>query len=752
MLASLLKMLLPLKLLGALKLLPRFLGLRGTKTSPNPRKPTNKANAGATQSGGKNKGQAATDKARSSTNKGASAPKGSSVPKAPGSLARGAKRIPWLGALLTLFATAGDVKASESDETTTRKEKDVNTGAAVGRGAGALTGAIAGGSAGGMAGAALGTMIFPGVGTAIGGAIGSLAGAIGGAIIGEDAGEIIGAQIGEWVGDLRDSEFTQKMVSAWDDTSTFASHLWGQASAATSERWATVSDAVSSGWNKATDAVSTGWDATTSAMSDGWDLVTAGFTSVSESISSKWNDAVDTMSGAWDKVTELASGWWGSIKDVANQANDYIADKTGVDIKKTVTDVTDAAKESYGDAKDAVKSYIDRAKEALNETMDSVKEAVSGGVSAVGEATGVSGAVRAVNRSASYTTNKSALRQAMANAGITDPKEMASFMGQMDHESGGLVRLEENLNYSSADQIMKASGTAKRKGPDAVNKAMQQGPEAVAELMYGGRMGNVNAGDGHAFRGRGFTQLTGRDNYTAASKALGIDLVGNPDLASDPEVAGKIATWYWQSRSGLSEAGKAGDVETATRKINGGTNGLEDRRAKTAMYEAEIAAGKFTLPSPAGDPKPTSKPEVAAVKAAVANVAPVAAPTAAPSATADNEPSAAYTAAVAELQTPWESVTEGRGADVSTPANQPWMTPPVSAAPSTASVATRGALPTPWVSAAKAPAVSEPPSVSSPISSGRQAAPTAAPSSEVTRDLPDRKIAHVVTGAYSQSG
>lgn len=723
LLTGLLKMLLPLKLLGALKLLPRFLG-GGNNKSRNPAGGNNRRENSRTRRGPPpvQDGERRTRR-NSDPNSGANSGSGGS-PKASGlggAAGKGTRRIPYLGALLTLLAVTSDVKASEGDETTTRKEKDVNTGAAIGRGAGALTGAIAGGSAGGMAGAALGTMIFPGVGTAIGGAIGSLAGAIGGAIIGENAGDIIGAQIGEWVGDLRDSDIAGSIISKWNVTTDFVGHLWGQASAATAERWAAVSSTVSTGWNATAEAVSSGWNATTAAMTTGWAVVTAGFTAASDAISSKWDSAVDAMSGAWSKVTDLASSWWGSIKDVANKANDWIAEKTGVDVKQTVTDVTDAAKKSYGDAKDAVKSYVEKAKEALNSGIDRAKDAVAGGVSAVGEATGVSGAVRAVKRSANYATNKQALRQAMANAGITDPKEMAAFMGQMDHESGGLTSLDESFNYSSADRIMAVSGTAKSKGADAVNKAMAQGPEAVAELMYGGRMGNVNAGDGHAFRGRGFTQLTGRDNYTAASKALGIDLVSNPDLASDPEVAGKIATWYWQSRSGLSEAGKAGDVEAATRKINGGTNGLADRKAKTAMYEAEIASGKFSLPSPAKEVATTPPPLAPAGFAAKA-----------PAAVAP-EPSAAYVAAREELQTPWASV-----ANVGV------------SAPSAASVAAREALKTPWTSVARAPTVPESPSVPTPISSIGKAPSSAAGNSEVARDLPDRRIAHVVTGAYSQ--
>ncbi|WP_346241505.1 glycoside hydrolase family 19 protein, partial [Streptomyces malaysiensis] len=107
--------------------------------------------------------------------------------------------------------------------------------------------------------------------------------------------------------------------------------------------------------------------------------------------------------------------------------------------------------------------------------------------------------------------------------------------------SGGLTSLEENLKYQP-DKFLSAYG--KRAGISTVDEAraiLKQGPEATAEAMYGGEwgrknLGNTEPGDGHRFRGRGFTQLTGRSNYEAASRDLGIDLVNNPDMAADPEV------------------------------------------------------------------------------------------------------------------------------------------------------------------------------------------------------------------------
>lgn len=136
------------------------------------------------------------------------------------------------------------------------------------------------------------------------------------------------------------------------------------------------------------------------------------------------------------------------------------------------------------------------------------------------------------------------LNKAMVEAGITTPKRQAAFLAQLAHESGGLRYMEEI-----------ASGAA-----------------------YEGRrdLGNTQPGDGRRFKGRGPIQLTGRANYAAASKALGIDLVNNPQRAADPDVGFRIATWFWQTR-GLNQLADAGRFSDITRRINGGYNGAADR-------------------------------------------------------------------------------------------------------------------------------------------------------------------------------
>jgi putative chitinase len=173
-------------------------------------------------------------------------------------------------------------------------------------------------------------------------------------------------------------------------------------------------------------------------------------------------------------------------------------------------------------------------------------------------------------------------------AGIRNPKELANFMAQVTHESNGLNRLEESFRYTRNIQQIPVQ-SAWRQGPEALDaarkEALQGKPEKLAELMYGGRNGNDEPGDGWKYHGRGYIQLTGKDNYRAAGKALDLDLVNHPELAAEPQNASKIATWYWENR--VPEAARD-DVKAATKAVNGKYNGLEDREHRYADWEKRL--------------------------------------------------------------------------------------------------------------------------------------------------------------------
>lgn len=277
-----------------------------------------------------------------------------------------------------------------------------------------------------------------------------------------------------------------------------------------------------------------------------------------------------------------------------------INDKWGLVISDAIWDASEWIKEKWGGAADwftttwsvistKVTSWIDG---LLNIPGNTAKKAVevtrSVASSAKNTASSIAdGALGLIGKGSKG--NRAALLKEMDAQGITDPNERAMFLAQADHESGGFRRYEENLNYS-AQGLRSTFG--KYYKTDAEAQADAGNPEAIANKVYGGRLGNKDPGDGYKFRGRGALQITGRANYAAAGKALGLDLENNPDLLSDPDVAAKAAAWYWKSR-GISGAAQRGDVSAVTRKINGGLNGLADRDAKFDSYRNAVAAGGF---------------------------------------------------------------------------------------------------------------------------------------------------------------
>ena len=184
---------------------------------------------------------------------------------------------------------------------------------------------------------------------------------------------------------------------------------------------------------------------------------------------------------------------------------------------------------------------------------------------------------------------------------INTPQRIAAFLAQTAHESGGYTMLSENLNYRAATlaacwpnrfAVLGADKKPiKENGklvPTAVANSIAGKPELIANLVYSSRMGNgpAESGEGWAFRGRGLKQLTGKFNYTKCGEALGVDLVGNPDLLLEPLYAARSAGWFWKSNN-LSSFADAGDIKGMTKKINGGYIGLEDRQKR---YEKVLAA------------------------------------------------------------------------------------------------------------------------------------------------------------------
>jgi putative chitinase len=159
---------------------------------------------------------------------------------------------------------------------------------------------------------------------------------------------------------------------------------------------------------------------------------------------------------------------------------------------------------------------------------------------------------------------------------INTPKRQACFIGQCMHESGGFKFLKENLNYSA--KALMATWPSRFPDADTAEKFARQ-PEMIANKVYSGRMGNTEDGDGAKYIGRGLIQLTGKDNYKAFGEAIGEDLVSTPQLVEEPRYAALSAGWFFNKRN-LNALADIMDVETMSKRINGGTIGMADRIAK----------------------------------------------------------------------------------------------------------------------------------------------------------------------------
>ena len=172
------------------------------------------------------------------------------------------------------------------------------------------------------------------------------------------------------------------------------------------------------------------------------------------------------------------------------------------------------------------------------------------------------------------------LNTTFAKYDISTPARQAFFIGQCAHESNNFKAVEENLHYS-LPQLMR---TWPSRFPDTNTAAeYANNPEKIANKVYAGRMGNGSeeSGEGAKYHGRGLIQLTGKENYKNCGDGLGIDLVDQPDLLTQPLYACLSAGWFW-NKKGLNALADSQDYETMTKRINGGLIGLDDRKVKIA--------------------------------------------------------------------------------------------------------------------------------------------------------------------------
>lgn len=186
----------------------------------------------------------------------------------------------------------------------------------------------------------------------------------------------------------------------------------------------------------------------------------------------------------------------------------------------------------------------------------------------------------------------------MALSGITTPLLQAHFLAQIAVESATFTRTRESLNYS-IEGLLDVFGRHRISSADALRLGRIPGrpadQAAIANCVYGGdwgrkNLGNTEPGDGARFIGRGLKQLTGRANYVRCDQALGLKakLLSAPELLERPDLAAESAVWFWTDNK-LNAVAATDNLEAVTRVVNGGSNGLGDRRAWLGKFKAALA-------------------------------------------------------------------------------------------------------------------------------------------------------------------
>ncbi len=179
------------------------------------------------------------------------------------------------------------------------------------------------------------------------------------------------------------------------------------------------------------------------------------------------------------------------------------------------------------------------------------------------------------------------LDAAMREYGITAPSDQAMFIAQVGHESGGFTAVVENLNYTPSALIATFGNRITQQQADALGRTTEHPArqDAIANLVYSNRLGNKAPGDGWKYRGRGLIQITGLDNYRTCGGSLKLDLVSSPEQLEQERQAARSAAWFYTSKGCMAYGA---DINRVTRIINGGLNGIDDRKARYNKARAAL--------------------------------------------------------------------------------------------------------------------------------------------------------------------
>ena len=171
-----------------------------------------------------------------------------------------------------------------------------------------------------------------------------------------------------------------------------------------------------------------------------------------------------------------------------------------------------------------------------------------------------------------------ALEAARVESTVSNLRRLCAFLGQISVETGGFTLMEENMNYRNPERL--DALFSKVKGTEDAKALIAKGPQAIANRVYGGRAdlgnGDEASGDGFRYCGRGLIQLTGKQNYQNFADSIETPVEELPEYLATFEGAVQSACWFWETNN-LNQWADKGDILTLTKRINGGTIGLEDR-------------------------------------------------------------------------------------------------------------------------------------------------------------------------------
>lgn len=493
------------------------------------------------------------------------------------------KRIPIIGAALAGLTGIFGIFDSEGDANLTRAEKDQKTGKAIGGAAGT----IAGGFGGMKAGALLGSFAGP-VGTAIGGVVGGIAGMW----FGDKAGDIVGETVGGWVTSLREADIPGAIKGAW-----------ASVTASISAAWTSVTTSISTAWTSVTTTVRETWTGVTNSISEAW-------TSVTTSISDAWGGLTESLRASWDAVMEPLTGFFDKAKKGLSESltglNDWLKEKTGVDIGGAVSDMAASVSGAFSSAVDKAQKLFGKSESKSENPYSRTYESKRGPTTHVsadgwqlgqtssyfesgGRGAGVISSGRGDHGGKSYGTYQlssraGTLQDFVKNGGYSDKLTAKVGTAEFDEQWKDLAKNDPAFAQAQHDYIKRthydrAASNLAMNGIDLSARG-----KAVQDMLWSTSV-QFGAGDSMS-GGTGLIRkaLAGRDASNMSDAEI-IEAVQNYKLANNDRL-------FASSSEGVRKgtARRAALEKERLLKLNGFENGAQNPAAKQVAQSAGLVA------------------------------------------------------------------------------------------------------------------------------------------------------------------